>query len=231
MNFKTLMTLSMVGLLASPLALAEDHKQNIIGFGVTAQTSVANDEATAIMTKTVSAKTAKELASKINPLINQAIVIAKKYPSVTVSTGHQHAHPEYSKGKIVGVSGSASIHLKSQNTEELSNLMAELQSILLLENLSFDVSDGLRERTQAKLRDEAVHKFQVEAQSLVKAWGAKNYRLINAQMNSHSSGYAKVSVSPMMAMDAVAESAPSQNFEAGNSEINYQINGTIQLIY
>lgn len=230
---KKLIALPLIGaLLASPLAFADDSKQNLIGFEVSSQATVENDEASAVMTKTMSAKNAKELASKLNPLINQSLAIAKKYPTVKVSTGGQYAHPEYSKGKIVGVSGSASLNLKSQDTEALSNLMAELQNSLLLESLSFDVSDTLRESTNNRLRDEATQKFKTEANSLVKAWGAKSYRLVNAQMNSHSNGgYAKRMFSSMVAEQTAASDASAQNLEAGSSEIRYTINGTIQLVF
>lgn len=231
-RLKSVLQLSILGTaLLAGTAFASDDKQNLIGFEVSSQATVENDEASAVMTKTMTAKTAKELANKLNPLINQSLAIAKKYPSVKVSTGGQYAHPEYSKGKIVGVSGSASLNLKSQDTEALSNLMAELQNNLLVENLSFDVSEALRESTNARLRDEATQKFKNEANSLVKAWGAKSYRLVNAQMNSHSNGYAKRMFSPMMAMAEQASDASAQSFEAGSSEIRYTINGTIQLIY
>lgn len=231
---KQVAKLSLVGaVLASTLAFANDEKFNLVSFEVASQTSVENNEATATMSKSVSAKNAKELANKINPIINQALAIAKKYPAVKVSTGSQYAHPEYSKGKIVGVSGSASLNLKSQDTEQMSNLMSELQIILLLESLSFDVSDALRETTQAKLRDEATQKFRNEAASLAKSWGAKSYRLVNAQMNGSSSGgYAKRYGSPMMA-EMVMQAAPAsaQELQVGTSEIRYHINGTIQLLY
>lgn len=221
-----------LSLLVANNAFADDGKQNLIGFEVSSQSTVQNDEASAVMSKTMSAKNAKELATKLNPLINQSLAIAKKYPSVKVSTGSQYAHPEYSKGKIIGVSGSASLNLKSQDTEALSNLMAELQNSLLLESLSFDVSDALRESTNNRLRDEATQKFKNEANSLVKAWGAKSYRLINAQMNSHSNGsYAKRMFSSMAVAEQAMDAAASQNLEAGSSEIRYTINGTIQLVF
>lgn len=235
-TLKHALTTSLIigGLSAPMLALANDKmdRHNLISFEVSVQDNIANDEALAVMTKAVSAKNAKELANKINPIINQALTLAKAYPSVEVSTGSQHAYPEYSKGKIIGVTGSASLTLKSQDTEALSNLMAELQNSLLLERLDFSVSDELRDSTTQALRDKATQKFKQEAQAMVSAWGAKGYHLINAQMNT---GGQNLYQPKYYTYDAVAvveqASAPRQTLEAGNSTISYTINGTIQLTY
>lgn len=218
------------GLLGSAVAFADDARHNLISFEVSVQEEVANDEAMASLNKTLSAKTPKELATKLTPIINQAITIAKKYPTVQVATGSQHAYPDYSKGKIVGVTGSASITLKSKDTEALSDLLAELQNILVLESLDFSVSDELQDKTSAALQAKATQKFQAEAKALSQLWGASGYTLVNAQMNTNGRHYHR----KQYAYDAMAAveqsaSAPRQTLEAGNSTISYTINGTIQL--
>lgn len=219
------------GLVGSASAFAGETDHNLINFEVSVQQEVANNQATASLNKTLSAKTPKELANKLNPIINQAIAIAKKYPSVQVATGSQHAYPEYSKGKIIGVTGSASLTLKSQDTDALSDLLAELQNILVLESLDFSVSDDLQQATTAKLREQATQKFQQEAQTLAKLWHAGSYRLINAQMNTSGQNFYRAKHYAYEAM-AVAQSADAsrQTLEAGNSTITYTINGTIQLV-
>lgn len=219
------------GLVGSASAFAGETDHNLINFEVSVQQEVANNQATASLNKTLSAKTPKELANKLNPIINQAIAITKKYPSVQVATGSQHAYPEYSKGKIIGVTGSASLTLKSQDTDALSDLLAELQNILVLESLDFSVSDDLQQATTAKLREQATQKFQQEAQTLAKLWHAGSYRLINAQMNTSGQNFYRAKHYAYEAM-AVAQAADAsrQTLEAGNSTITYTINGTIQLV-
>lgn len=226
----TLAVLSLVSLCTTGIAQGE-ARYNTLSFDVSVEQEIANDQAVATLSKSVSAKTAKELANKINPVINEALAIVKRYPSVQVATGSQHAYPEYNKGKITGFTGSASIRLQSQDTEALSSLLAELQNILVLESLTFLVSDSLNETTTANLKTQATQKFQAEAQSMVKAWGASSYRLVNAQMNNaaphyHSKSYAYDAM-PVMEM----ASAAKQTLEAGSSTIRYTINGTIELIY
>ncbi|MDO4427749.1 MAG: SIMPL domain-containing protein [Moraxella sp.] len=206
---------------------------NLVSFEVATQKQVANDEAVAVMNKTVTAKDAKTLASRLNPIINQALTLAKKYPSVTVSTGRQHTYPSYdNKGVITGMTGSANINLKSQDTESLSALVGELQAIMTIENLDFNVSDALREQTQSDLMLDATQKFKRQADTLTQAWGARSYRLVEAQMNTSMSYHTRgAMVMPMLASPASDASAKEQSFEAGESEVRYTINGTIQLVY
>lgn len=233
---KTLRAIAPFTLIAASLAAlsshasANDGQHNLVTFSVSSQTDVANDESRATLSKSAQAKNAKELAAKLNPTINQALSIAKKYPDVVVSTGNRYSYPTYDKqGKIIGVTGHAGLSLKSQNTEQLSNLLNELQNLMTVDDLSFGVSDKLQEETQAHLMVETTKKFQAQAANIAKAWGAKSHRLVNVNMNTdqpYSRPYAaKMAMSEMAAADA------SMNLETGDSQIRYTINGTIQLIY
>lgn len=76
---------------------------NLVSFEVATSRDVANNEVNAYLVENTTAKTAKELANKINPIINQSLAIAKKYPSVVVATGSQNAYPSYDKGPVTGL--------------------------------------------------------------------------------------------------------------------------------
>lgn len=198
-----------------------------ITFEVTEQKQVANNEAVARLSKTANAKTTKALASQITPVINQALEIAKAYPSVKASTSYQNSYPQYDKnGKITGFVSSSSIELVSQNTDDLAELIAKLQEQLVLDDLSFYVSDDVKERTENELMQQATQKFRQKAQNLTKAWQATNYKLVNAQMNtSNHFGGEPMMMAPMKVQDA--SSVPT--FNAGDSTISYTIHGTIKL--
>lgn len=224
----------MIGALLSavPALAAEVLPNNLVSFEVNVMQEVENDEATATLSKTLQARTAKELANQINPIINKSLTLAKKYPSVQVATGNQNAYPRYdNKGKITGFTGTASLNLKSQNTEELSELISELQSNLVLDDLNFGVSKTLQESSESNLKAEAVGKFRQQAKELTALWNAKDYRLVEAKMNTNTS-YQPRNYDFVMPAVAVAEaSVAKQNYEVGTSQINYHINGTIQLIF
>lgn len=66
----------------------------------------------------------KTLATTLNTTINNAMKIAKRYPSVTVSTGQQTTYPRYDKNdKIIGWTGQANIDLKAQTLQRRASLL------------------------------------------------------------------------------------------------------------
>lgn len=200
---------------------------NQISFQVDVSRDVANNETTARLVKNATAKTAKQLATKINPVINQSLAIAKKYPSVTVSTGTQNAYPMYDKGSLIGFDGSASLILKSQDNEAMNALIGELQSLLVIESLNFSVSPTLYQSTKNALMGEAVNQFQAQASLISHAWGAKSYNLIEAKMNDDWEDDRRFAMPASMSVSAESEPLATK---AGDTTITYKINGTIELI-
>lgn len=226
-------SLAVLALLAVP-AFAQPNIQNLtsqnlgnqISFQVFASRDVANNEATARLVKNATAKTAKQLADKITPTINQSLAIAKKYPSVTVSTGSQTAYPTYDKNAITGFSGSAALVLKSQDSEAMSALIAELQPLLVVESLNFSVSPTLYQSTKNSLMTEAVSQFQTQASLIAHAWGATSYNLVEAQMNDDWDDSRHFAM-PVLLSASMAEPMTTK---AGDTTITYKIKGTIELI-
>lgn len=142
---KIINLLGISALAMSTLGVAHAHSgdnYNRISFSVEAKTQVDNDEMRATLTKTTEAKTAKEIAKTLNDTINNALAIAKKYPDVIATTGRHSTYPRYgSNDNISGFTGNASIQIKSQNFEQSSQLIADLQTMMALDHLSFNVSD------------------------------------------------------------------------------------------
>ena len=132
----------------------------LINFAAAASKKVNNDQINATLNKTVQNKSSVEVANQIATTLNQAVVIAKKYPQVQVTTGNQNTYPQYDKNqKINGWTGTASLNLKSTDTVAASKLIAELQSFMTLDGLDFAVSDTLRKATEQELMIEASKNF------------------------------------------------------------------------
>lgn len=230
---KAIQAFALMGILSlANMAYANDtqSKRSLINFDVSTERQIANDEAVARLSKTAQAKTAKALANQINPAISEALSIARQYPKIKVETTYQNSYPIYDNhSKITGFTGSSSLSLTSNNTEELAELIGKLQNILVLEDLNFKVSDEKRRQIENELMLEATQQFRTKAQHLALAWGAKNYQLINAQMNSNNH-FGRAHGIPMMLMEAAAmadKKAPE--FQAGDSTISYTISGQIAL--
>ncbi len=211
-------------------AHAEPTGYDQLTFQTEVKEEIQNDEVRASMYKKAQATNAKALATTLNTSINNAMKIAKRYPSVTVSTGQQRTYPRYDKNdKIIGWTGQASIDLKSTDFAATSQLIADLQETLVMENLNFGVSDAKKDALEQKLMTDASRAFQNQAKNLTRAWNASGYRVVNVNLNT-GSNYPRPMYSGMnMRAEAADASVPSQSFESGNSTISVTANGTIEL--
>lgn len=211
-------------------ALAEPTGYDQLTFQTEVKEEVQNDEVRASMYKKAQASDAKTLATMLNTSINNAMKIAKRYPTVTVSSGQQRTYPRYDKNdKIIGWTGQANIDLKSTDFAAASQLIADLQQTLVMENLNFTVSDAKKEALEQKLMTEASRAFQQQAKNLARAWDARGYRVINVNLNTNNNSYPRPMYSMRAESVAMDNAVPSQNFESGNSTISVTANGTVEL--
>ncbi|WP_201551136.1 SIMPL domain-containing protein [Psychrobacter fjordensis] len=210
-------------------AHAEPTGYDQLTFQTEVKEEAQNDEVRASLYKKAQATDSKALATTLNTSINNALKIAKRYPSVTVSTGQQRTYPSYDKNnKIIGWTGQANIDLKSTDFAATSQLIADLQETLVMENLSFGVSDTKKDALEQKLMTSASRAFQQQAKNLTSAWNARGYRVVNVNLNT-GSNYPRPMYSAMSMKSDSLESVPSQSFESGNSTISVTANGTIEL--
>ena len=210
-------------------AHAEPTGYDQLTFQTEVKEEIQNDEVRATMYKKAQASDAKTLATTLNTSINNAMKIAKRYPSVTVSTGQQRTYPRYDKNdKIIGWTGQANIDLKSTDFAATSQLIADLQQTLVMENLNFGVSDAKKDALEQKLMTDASRAFQQQAKNLTRAWDARGYRVVTVNLNT-GSNYPRPMYSMRAESAAMDSAVPSQNFESGNSTISVTANGTIEL--
>lgn len=211
-------------------AHAEPTGYDQLSFQAEVKEEIANDEVRASMYKKAQAANAKALAVTLNTSINKALAIAKRYPSVTVSSGQQRTYPRYDKNdKIIGWTGQANIDLKSTDFAATSQLIADLQETLVMDNLNFGVSDVKKDALEQKLMTDASRAFQQQAKNLTRAWNARGYQVINVSLNT-GNNYPRPMYSSMeMRATSADASVPSQSFESGNSTISVTANGTIEL--
>lgn len=228
------LTITMTTANAAPMTMSTNNTLNygVLNFSATASRKVDNDQTNATLTKVVQNKSSSEVANQIAKTLNQAIAIAKKYPSVQVTTGNQATYPQYDKNqKINGWTGNASLHLKSTDTIAVSQLIAELQSFMTLDGLNFNVSDSTRKQVEQELMIEASKNFQRQAQALLPAWNARDYQLVNLDFQQGGDSYGRGYAMPVMMMaKAESDAVTNQNFQAGDSTITVTANGSVQLV-
>ena len=145
---------------------------NIVNVQAGAARQVSNDEMHAILYIEKSNKQPAELASQITQLMNQAMMLAKKYPQVKVETGSQTTYPVYDNEnrKLKEWRGRAEVQIESTDFKAASQLVSELQQNFQTESINFTVSDAQRKKVENELMIEASKNFQQRAQMLSQAW-------------------------------------------------------------
>ena len=123
----------------------------------------------------------------------------------------------------------ANIELKSTDFTATSQLIADLQETLVMDNLSFGVSEPKKDELERQLMVQASRAFQDQAKTMTSAWDAKGYRVINVNLNT-GNNYPRPMYGAMMKTESMSDSVPAQNFESGNSTITVTANGTIELV-
>lgn len=220
-----LLTFMMAGAHAAPTGYDQ------LSFQTEIKEEVANDEVRASLYKKSQAADAKTLATQLNTSINKALGIAKRYPTVTVSTGQQSTYPRYDKNeKIIGWTGQANIDIKSTDFAATSQLIADLQETLVMNNLNFGVSDSKKDAVEQKLMTSASRAFQNQAKNLTRAWDARSYRVVTVNLNTNNNNYPRPMYSMRAESVSMDNSVPAQNFESGNSTISVTAGGTIELV-
>lgn len=231
---KIINLLGISALAMSTLGVAHAHSgdnYNRISFSVEAKTQVDNNEMRATLTKTTEAKTAKEIAKTLNDTINNALAIAKKYPDVIATTGRHSTYPRYgSNDNISGFTGNASIQIKSQNFEQSSQLIADLQTMMALDHLSFNVSDKSQDNLKKQLTLDAAKQFQQEAATIAQVFGAKDYKIVNVQLGDNDNYYSHAIPTAMSMARNESTDIENLNLESGKATLSYNASGTIELI-
>ena len=223
--------LSLIGgaALFANVASAEPTGYNQISFNVEANQEVENDQVTATLYKQAQSASPKKLATELNTAINQALSIAKRYPTVIATTGRQNTYPQYNEdGKIIGWTGTVSVDLKSKDFAKTSELVALLQENLVVQNLQFGVSEEKQKQLEQDLIKKASLQFKEQAKSLVETWDMSGYQIINVSINSNNNYNPRPVM--MMRESARKDSVPIQNFEGGNTRLGVTASGTIELI-
>lgn len=206
---------------------------NIMNLQAEASQEISNDQMHAVLYVEKSHKQPAQLATDINQLMNQAVQLATKYPSVKIETGSQSTYPIYDNDnrKLKEWRGRAEVRLESTDFKATSQLISELQQNFQTQSINFSVSEAKRKAVENELLVEASKNFQQRAKALAQAWNKSNYQLVSLNINTDGH-YAVMSMAQSMPMlkGASADFAvPEQNMSAGSSTIRVNANGSIQL--
>ena len=215
--------------LAAP-ALAETPVQNRIDFQTEVESVVTNDLLTAGFSIESNNKNPAALSRELTVKINEALRQASAFKTVKLTSGNQQTWPVYSdKNKLESWRGRAELRLESQDFKAAGELISLLQANLQLNGLHFSVAPATRRELENQLIEQAVQAFRQRADRIRTAWNAKSYKLV--QMNLGTAN--QPSPPPVYAMRAakveMMADAPAADYAGGESRLNVQVSGSIEL--
>ncbi len=211
-------------------AYAEELNYNLYHLSTSAEDNVANDTMKVTLLASHQAQQSSEATKEVNKQMDEALRTLKATKGIHYETGNYQTHPIYQNQQISGWRASQQIELRSTDVDQLSALVGKLQKELKVSSMSFDVSKQVRQQTISQLSVEALNQFKARAELIQKTMGADQYQIVAIDINSGSQ--APPFRPYMMRSEMVmAADAPPPAVESGDSTINVDVSGQIQLIF
>ena len=166
----------------------------------------------------------RDLAKKVNAVINQALASARAFPTVKVQSAGTHTWPNYDKaGRISGWHMRSNLDLESRDITALTELLGQWQSTLGIGQISFMPSPETQRKVEDAVILDAVAAFDARAK-LVAEGLHKSFTL--KQMTIGNAGGSQP---PRLTMARAAMVADAIPVEAGESRISVTVSGQIEL--
>ena len=199
----------------------------LVDISAEASRPAANDLVRATLFAEASGPTPKSLSAKINALMADALRTSKGQGGVKAQSGGTRTYPVYGKnGQIESWRMRSELVLESRDTDKLSELVGRLQESLGVASLQFMPAPETQKQAEDQAIRAAIAAFQARA-ALVGETLGKPYKI--KQMSINTSGMHRPPVFYRKAAPMMAEAAAPMPMEAGESDVQVQINGQIEL--
>lgn len=202
--------------------------RNRASFQVVVTREVENDWATARLSATAEGKDPALVAADVNTRMKRALARAKKEKGIEVESGGYMTQPVYDESRIVRWQAWQEMRLESADVDRLSKLIGALQEDqLMLSGIEFSVKRETREALQDELTLEALRKFRARADLITKGLGGKGWSMVAVSVAQGGAQPHVYAMRDRAEMSMKTAAAPS--FEAGKSELQVTVDGTIEL--
>jgi len=233
--------LTLAGLLAiAPIAMptsagaAEPLRYNVVELQSSAEREVANDTMNAVLYVEQTDANAQNVANVVNRALAEGLRVSKDYPLVKVRSGNLQTTPIYSGGgssgraqQLTGWRGRGELRLETRDFAAGAALIGKLQAGMQLAGISFSVSPESRKKAEDELIGEAIGAFKSRAELVKGVMGGRGYKIQRMGLSTGYSGPPRPV--PMMAMAKSADASFAPPVEGGNSTVNVQVNGAIEV--
>ena len=194
---------------------------------------VPQDWLTMSLTTTRDGSDATVVQNQLKQALDAALNVAKATAApqqLEVRTGSIGLYPRYgSTGKINGWQGSAEVILEGRDFVRISTAAGKIQT-LTMNNMAFSLSREARQKLESDVQALAIERFKSRAAEVAKGFGFTGYTLREIAISSADQGGGNGYPRPvaMQSRASVASDAPVP-VEAGKSQVNVTVSGTIQL--
>jgi predicted secreted protein len=223
-----------LALAAAATASAQTSQQpffNVVTIEASATADVPTDTLTVTMFAEEQGPDPAAIAARVNARLDEALTRAKREPKVEARSGNYQTTPVYDRAnQITGWRIRADLVFESRDFKTAAALAGALQPALKLWSMTFSLSRGAREATEAALLTEALGKFQEKARAVAKGLGFPGYVLGQIVVRNEAPGPPPVAFRSV-AMSAMADGGapPPVPVEGGKNAVTVNVSGSVVL--
>lgn len=218
--------LLLLGLAGTASADDDDVRYNQVRFQVQSQQSVVNDRMDVLLGVHDEDTDPAKLANRINQDMTWALEIAKKFPSLKVSTGNYRTQPLYHKSEMRGWRADQDLKIRGKEFAAIGALVGKLQERLQVRSVDFSVTEDRRRGVEDQLTRQALDAFEAKARLVADQLGFKAWRIVDLGI---SSGGTIFRPQGQVFARAAAEAVASPGFEGGESDLVVSVSATVEL--
>ncbi|WP_051532238.1 SIMPL domain-containing protein [Brackiella oedipodis] len=217
--------------LAAESTAVKNQQAAQLTIAAAASKEVKQDRVTLTLNKEWRGTDQKELAQKMNKAMQTVAQKGKEESDLQISTGNyqmwMEAQDDDHKRSAPVWHATAQMYVRGADLQKASAFVNKVADAMTLDNISFSVSDQLREQTENELRDQAIANFKDKAQASAKSFGYAGYEIGNVSLQD--SQITAEHAPRMMAMRAVAAEDAQVPLQSGKQTIKVTVQGSVFL--
>jgi predicted secreted protein len=201
----------------------------VLALDAEASAEIPNDMAVMTLFVERQAENPATAAGEVAQALDEAATEARAVPDVQVRTGGVGTFPQYdSKGKIVRWRARGELILESKDFPRLSILSAQLNPLMQIAQVRFQLSNEARKREEARLIDAAIEAFRRKAAQAAEAFGYRGYTIREVSVSSGAGRGEPPVPYRAQALSVPAEATPVP-LEGGRTEVAVSVRGSVQM--
>lgn len=228
------------GALVSAPALAQTAvmapPQNVVQLSAAGSVEVMQDWLTITLSASEEGSNAAAVQKRLQQVVDAALAVAKpqaREDGMEVRTSGFGVYPRTSSkdGKISGWQGRAQLVLQGKDFERITSTATKVPGMQVA-SVAFGLSKEGRAKVEGEAQNQAIEQFKARAAGLAKAFGFGSYSLREVAVHSNETGmrpYANQGMMLKASMAADGAEAAPLAVEAGKTQVEVQVSGSVQL--